>query len=102
MKINFLFSETYDLLFSLDDISVKKVIKSLGLLEQYGNTIRYPHTKYISGGIFELRVIGVNNIRIFFVFKDEEATILHAIIKKTQKLPKKEIEYVLRLKNRLQ
>lgn len=102
MKISFLFSEVYDLLFALDDVSVKKVVKSLGLLEQYGNTIRYPHTKYISDGVFELRVIGVNNIRIFFVFKDEEATILHAIIKKTQKLPKREVDYILRLKNRLQ
>ena len=87
MKINFLFSETYDFLFNLDDVSVGKIVKAVGLLEAYGNTIRYPHTKYISEGIFELRVIGSNNIRIFFLFKDKEAIILHAIIKKTQKLP---------------
>jgi len=102
MKINFLFSETYNFLFALDDASVEKVIKSIGLLEQYGHTIRYPHTKYISDGVFELRIIGVSNIRIFFIFKNEEAVILHAIIKKTQKLPRKEIDYVLGLRNRLQ
>lgn len=102
MKINFLFSEVYDFLLALDDISVKKIIKSLGLLEQYGNTIRYPHTKYISEGVFELRVVGMSNIRIFFIFKNEEVVILHAIIKKTQKLPRKDIDYVLGLKNKLQ
>src|SRR3990167_10640217 len=98
MKINFLFSEMYDFLFSLDDISVGKINKSIGLLEKYGHTIRYPHTKNISAGIFELRVIGVNNIRIFFIFKNEEAIILHAIIKKAQKIARKDIEHVLHLK----
>ncbi|OHA83293.1 MAG: hypothetical protein A2937_04040 [Candidatus Yonathbacteria bacterium RIFCSPLOWO2_01_FULL_47_33b] len=101
MKINFLFSEMYDFLFSLDDISVGKINKSIGLLEKYGHTIRYPHTKNISAGIFELRVIGVNNIRIFFIFKNEEAIILHAIIKKTQKLTHKDLDYVISLKNKL-
>lgn len=102
MKINFLFSETYDFLFDLDDVSVGKIIKAVGLLEEYGHTIRYPHTKHISDGVFELRVIGSNNIRIFFIFKNEEAIILHAIIKKTQKLSQKDIDYVHRLKNKLQ
>lgn len=102
MKINFLFSETYNFLFGLDDVSVGKINKAVGLLEKYGNTIRYPHTKHISEGVFELRVIGVSNIRIFFVFKNDEAIILHAIIKKAQKIPKKEIEQIIRLKNKLQ
>ncbi len=102
MKINFLFSETYDFLYGLDDVSVGKINKSVGLLEEYGHTIRYPHTKYISEGIFELRVIGISNIRIFFIFKNGEAIILHAIIKKTQKLSQKDIDYVYRLKNKLQ
>lgn len=102
MKINFLFSETYDFLFNLDDVSVGKINKSIGLLEKYGSTIRYPHTKYISDGVFELRVIGSSNIRVFFVFKNNEAVILHAIIKKTQKIPKREIDHVLKVKNKLQ
>lgn len=101
MKINFLFSKTYDFLLSLDDMSVSKVNKSLGLLEKHGNTISYPHTKYIANGVFELRVIGSKHIRIFFVFQRNEAMILHAFIKKTGKIPKKEIDYVLALKKGL-
>jgi phage-related protein len=102
MKINFLSFKTYDFLFGLDDVSVGKINKAVGLLEEYGHTVRYPHTKHISDGVFELRVIGSSNIRIFFIFKNDEAIILHAIIKKTQKIPKKEIKHVLRLKNKLQ
>ncbi len=101
MKINFLFSQTYDLLLSLDDVSISKINKSLGLLEKHGNTISYPHTRYVTQGVFELRVIGGKHIRIFFVFDGSEATILHAFIKKTDKIPKKEIDYVLALKKKL-
>ena len=101
MKINFLFSKTYNFLFALDDVSVGKINKSIGLLEKYGNTVSYPHTKYIANGVFELRVLGMKSIRIFFIFRNSEALILHAFIKKTQKTPKKEIEYVLALKNKL-
>ncbi len=102
MKINFLFTKTYDFLFGLDDTSVGKINKSIGLLERHGSTIKYPHTKYIANGVFELRVIGSIHIRIFFVFRDGEAFILHAFVKKTEKTPKKEIDYVLSLKKKLQ
>ncbi len=102
MKINFLFAKTYDFLFALDDVSVGKINKSLGLLEKYGNTIKYPHTKYIVDGVFELRIIGTKHIRVFFMFKDGEAFILHAFVKKTEKIPKKEIDYVLSMKRKLQ
>lgn len=101
MKINFLFTDTYDYLFALDDVSVEKIIKSVGLLEKYGHTIRYPHTKHVTDGVFELRVIGARSIRIFFVFKHDEAIILHAVVKKTQKLSRKDIDYVIHLKNKL-
>ena len=86
---------------SLDDISVARVNKSLGLLETYGEQVRYPHTKHISDGLFELRVIGMKHVRIFFVFRDKEVVLLHACVKKTNVLPRKEIEYALALKRRL-
>jgi phage-related protein len=101
MNIKFLFSKTYDFLFEQDDVSVEKISKSLGLLERYGNGIDYPHTKAVGKGIFELRVIGMRHIRIFFIYKNNEAVILHAIIKKTNSIPKKEIDYVFSLKNKL-
>ncbi|MEK9167776.1 MAG: type II toxin-antitoxin system RelE/ParE family toxin [Patescibacteria group bacterium] len=87
---------------SLDDISVARVNKSLGLLEKYGEQVRYPHTKYIRDGLFELRITGIKHIRIFFVFRDKEIVLLHAFVKKTNIVPKKEIEYALALKRQLQ
>lgn len=86
---------------SLDDVSVGQINKSIGLLEKYGNTVQYPHTRYVADGVFELRVLGGKHIRIFFIFRGNEALILHAIVKKTQRIPKKELNYVLMLKNKL-
>ena len=102
MNIRFLFSKTYSFLMSLDDVSVGRINKSLGLLEKYGNTVQYPHTKYVTEGVFELRVLGIKQIRIFFVFKGSEALILHAIVKKKQRISKKDLDYVITLKNKLQ
>lgn len=101
MNIRFLFSKTYDFLMKLDDFSVSKISKSLGLLESYGHTIEYPHTKSVGRGVFELRVLSCQHIRIFFVYKHNEAVVLHAIIKKSQKIPKKELDYVYTLKSKL-
>lgn len=102
MKIEFLFSKTYDLLISQDDTSVGKIFKSLELLEKYGSKAHYPHTKHITDGIFELRVLGSKNIRMFFVFRNNEALVLHAIIKKTNKIPKRELDKIIAIKRELQ
>lgn len=43
----------------LDSLNVKmrnKVLNSLVLLEEFGNTLREPHSKPIGDGIFELRI----------------------------------------------
>ncbi|MBI2404712.1 type II toxin-antitoxin system RelE/ParE family toxin, partial [Candidatus Gottesmanbacteria bacterium] len=33
-----------------------KIVKSIDLLEQYGLTLRMPHVRSLSSGLFELRV----------------------------------------------
>ncbi len=68
-----------------------KWLRQLMLLEQYGQFLGMPHVKHIAQGMRELRVRGSQEIRAFFVFKDNQAIIVHAFIKKTQKTPQKEI-----------
>ena len=93
MEIVFFNDRVYDFLFSLEPKLHARVIKALGLLETYGNEIRYPHTKQVARGIFELRVVGDQHLRVFFVFHASKAVVLHAFIKKTKKIPKREIVY---------
>ena len=56
----------------LDSLNSKmrvKAVNSLELLEEFGNLLREPHSKYLSDGIFELRIKFASDIsRIFYFF----------------------------------
>ncbi len=45
--------------------------------------------------IYELRVLGGLSVRIFYTFYNDNIWVLHAFIKKSQKIPKKELEIVI-------
>jgi phage-related protein len=71
------------------------------LLEKCGNELHYPHVDTIKGkkysGLWELRIEFASNIfRIFyFLYERNTAILLHGIIKKSQKTPKKELDTAL-------
>ena len=53
----------------LDSLNVKmrnKALNSLVLLEEFGNTLREPHSKPIGDGIFELRIKFASDITRLF------------------------------------
>ena len=76
---------------SLDDKTVAKVLRTVDLLEQFGNRLGLPHSKKINRGLFELRVRGKREVRIFYVFKHNHAILIHGFVKKSQKTPQKEL-----------
>jgi phage-related protein len=53
-----------------------------------------PHTKALGQGLFEFRLKSQDGIaRVFYcTAKGKEIVILHSFIKKTQKIPTKELE----------
>ena len=57
--------------------------------EEYGFKIGPKYVKKIADGIWELRA---GNIRLFLCVRGESAYGVHIIYKKSQKLPKKDIE----------
>ena len=59
---------------------------------------KMPLTEYIEPGIFSLRVKSENNIfRIFFAFeKGKRIFLLHGYVKKSQKIPRNELEIARR------
>jgi phage-related protein len=97
MNVRFLREETEKFIEDLDQETITHVHTALALLRTYGQEARYPHTRKVARGIFELRTLGKQNIRLFFCFHKGEAVILHAFIKKTYRIPKSEIEYALKL-----
>ena len=63
-------------------------------MEAHGPNIGMPHTKHMGKGLIELRIKAIEGIaRVFYatIIKNE-IVILHSIIKKTQKTPKKDLE----------
>ena len=71
-------------------------------LSQEGNMLGFPFTKTISGKLRELRIqVSPNAYRIFyFLFAGRKIILLHAFTKKSQEIPRKEIEVAKdRMKN---
>ncbi len=70
-----------------------KIVGLLELLEEKGNQLREPYSKYVSDGIFEIRCkVGSDITRIFYFFYyNKKIIITNGFIKKSQKLPKEEL-----------
>ena len=83
-----------DFIMSLSGKFQAKVLMEIDLLEEYGNELDGKYTKYITKGIYELRVrISSNRVRIlFFFYSDKKIILTNGFIKKTQKTPIREIE----------
>jgi phage-related protein len=64
------------------------------MLEEYGPALGKPYTSPIGDGLFEIRAKGKEGIgrSLFCTIKGREIIILHSFIKRSQKIPKKEID----------
>ena len=82
-----------DLIETLEKSTVGKIFRLINLLEKFGNCLTYPHSRMISENIFELRIRGIQEVRIMYAFStNNTAVLLCGYIKKTAKMPKKELE----------
>ena len=81
----------------LDVEAQNKIIQVLALLKEFAINLSMPHSKKIIGTpLWELRVLGGDNMRIFYVAQSGKTfLILHAFQKKKQKTDKKEIKIAL-------
>lgn len=77
---------------SLEHPTRAKVARLIDLLQKYGPNLGMPHSKIITSGLYELRIRGKIEVRIFYTFKDKFVYFLHAFKKHSQKTPDKEIE----------
>lgn len=87
----------------LDSLNPKmrnKAVRSLELLEEFGNTLREPNSKAMGDGLFELRIKFSGDItRIFYFFYVENKIILtNGFVKKTPKTPPAELEFAKKYK----
>lgn len=69
-----------------------KVDSKIKLLQEYGPFLGMPHSKKLDSQLYELRIRGKNEIRIFYAFIRNKICLLHVFKKKTQETPKREME----------
>lgn len=86
---------------SLPAFQARKVGRVLAYIKQYGLITAIHHVKKLTGTpLWEIRILGQDNIRVLYAIKDQDAIIiLHGFIKKAQKTPLKELGTAL---NRLE
>ena len=79
---------------SLDKKMRSKMLWLLSILEENGNELREPYSKYIGDHIFELRAkVGTDITRmLYFFYHNGRIIVTNGFVKKTQKTPKEEIQ----------
>jgi phage-related protein len=87
----------YEFIESLSINAQSKVGRSLDLLRDYGTALHAPHVKKVQGTpLWELRIIGGDSIRIFYVARVERVfLLLHGFVKRKQKTLGKELHIAL-------
>ena len=83
-----------EFLLGLDKKMRAKLLGLMGILQEKGNLLREPHSKYLEDGIFEPRgKVGKDITRIlYFFYYGRKIIVTNGFVKKTQKTPKDEIE----------
>ncbi len=75
-----------------DRDTISNIYRYVSLLRQYGSALGFPDSRKIQTDLFELRVVGKIQVRLFYTFHKNMAVILHGYAKKSNKTPRREIE----------
>lgn len=94
-RIHFVKDDTYDFIKSLDNKISAKIFRMLEMLDEVGMYLDPTKLKKVNQEIYELRVVGKLQVRIFCCFKNDLIYILHGFVKKTQKIPKNELQIAM-------
>ena len=73
--------------------------KLISLLEERGHLLRMPHSKPLGGGIFELRLRGMEAVRLLYCVHKGNACVLHGVVKKDGSLKPRDIRYAQEVKS---
>jgi len=92
MEIETITSKIDDFLNGLGPETRARALQFLDLLSDYNYKIGLPYSKSLHGGLFELRITGKKQIRIIYCFHKGKIFLLHAFVKKQNKILKKDLD----------
>lgn len=96
--IKFYNSKVYDETMNLPDGILANLLRIFELAQIYGANLGRPDSAPLGNGLFEFRAKGNEGIArsIFVNMKNKEIVILHTMIKKSNKIPKKDLDLALK------
>ena len=95
MEINILDVSLGKFIKSLEKPTIAKVLRIIDLLEKFGHNLGLPHSKKVGAQLYELRIRGAQEVRLFYIFHKSRIFLLHGFIKKSQRIPRREINLAL-------
>ncbi len=92
MQIQFFGDHVEEFIRGIEKHTIAKVLRTIDLLERFGYGLGMPHSKKINAQLFELRVRGQQEVRIFYTFRQSTIVLLHGFIKKSSPIPDRELQ----------
>ena len=84
-------SNVKEFIHSLEKATIAKTLRTIDLLERFDFALGMPHSKKMTANIFELRVRGKQEVRIFYCFHENHIRLLNGFIKKSRNTPEREL-----------
>lgn len=91
MEVVFFDNHLEDFISHLEKRTIAKVLRTVDLLDRFGNQLGLPHSRAMGGKLFELRIRGMQEVRILYTFHHGRAVLLHGLVKKTQALSQRDV-----------
>jgi len=92
INVEYIHSSIKKFIDNLDFETKASVMHALNELSAYGNDLTFPISRHIGQKFFELRITRPMNVRIIYTFHNNQAWVLNIFKKKSNKIPKREIE----------
>jgi len=87
------YNKTKKFIDSLDKVKKARVDRIYYLFEEYGFNLPDKYLRKLASNIWELKP---GEVRLFLTIKGNKGFIVHAIHKKTQKTPKKDLDLAIK------
>ena len=97
-NIEYFNNDVENKILSLPDGLLARYLRLTDMMIVHGSNLGLPHTKSLSNGLFELRLKSKEGIgRVFYCTKvGKNIVMLHSFVKKSQKIPKNEMDIALK------
>ncbi len=72
--------------------------RTVALIQSHGlERVREPHVKHVEGPLWEMRLMGRDGIAraLYMTARGRRVVVVRVFVKKTQKIPRREIEIAL-------